>query len=166
MQKLGYESSKTQVHQASVFLCFPVSRLPSFPLIHIIWAPDPLLSRRMKSFVSLLGNASYCEETLEVSLLTKFCFCPQWKEALPSFNTLWICSVLTALLFFVLMLLTFSIPCLLHLRFLFYYLFSSIFVSKKIYHLLQRQIKFFTFEIQYFSCPNTWRKKYSSQTNI
>lgn len=62
MQKLGYESGKAQVHQACVFLCFPVSWLPTFPLTHITWAPDPQLSRSMKSFVSLLGNASHCKE--------------------------------------------------------------------------------------------------------
>lgn len=81
------------------------------------------------------------------------------KLCLP-FSRVWICSVLTALLFFILIHLTFSILSLLHLKLFFYYPSSSIFLSNpsapsETNQNFQLCISVF---LKYFSCPDTWRK--------
>lgn len=128
-----WKLDKTQEYQDCVFLCFPARWVPSFLLTPIIWAPDPQVRRRRNSSVSLPGNVSYCKEILEVFLLTMFStsalgylLLPPVDGSLP-FNTVWIRSVPTPLLFFILMFLAFSISSLLHQVFFFHYLSSSIF---------------------------------------
>lgn len=80
-----------QEYQDCVFLCFPAWQFPSFPLSHIIRAPNPQLRRKRNNSVSLPGNMSYCREILGVFSFTMlstsvlgYLLSHLWKEALPS----------------------------------------------------------------------------------